>query len=95
MTKSAYDKIAAGLSEALEVAARPTPRLTPAQRRALLWLPADGTERPLRADSATPRYDVLRRIRRLGLARKAGQNDGHALTPAGQAVREQIEREGQ
>lgn len=99
MTKSAYDKIAAGLHEALEVAAQPTHRLTPAQRRALLWLPKSDLQFPMGLyDPAAPsKADYASLIRKKLVARtKRGEClSPYRLTPAGQAARAQIERDGE
>lgn len=92
MTRAAYDKIAAGLNEALATA---PPRLTKAQENALLWLPNDGSPRfPMRL--ADPNYLDLLDLRTLGFAEYAEDiNDNSlALTPAGIAARKELEKRG-
>ena len=109
MTKPAHDKIAAGLSEVLAFAqgdetkgrianaADAAPTLTPAQERALLWLPADGgycvgyiphPDRP-------PFYELLAAgmVKQDRLNSMAGSRVSFRLTPAGQAARMAIEKE--
>ena len=95
-----------GLTEALAVAAGDAapapalPRLTPAQRRALLWLPADGSWRwraPREVSSAVS--SLWRQHRDLCTREWRGDPGGdgvlnYRLTPAGQALRAQIERDG-
>jgi len=108
MTRKAHDKIAAGLSDALAFAhgdetkgriaapAKAAPRpLTPAQKRALLWLPADGgyclgyiphPDKP-------PFFELLAAgmVEQDRLNSLAGIRVSFRLTPAGQAARKAIE----
>lgn len=90
MTRSAYDKIAAGLNEAL---AKDPPRLTKAQEAALLWLPADGSPRfPTRL--ADPNYLDLVDLVKLGFARYPDDiyDNSVAITPAGIEARRELEK---
>ena len=64
--------------------------LTPAQKRALLWLPADGAHRNI--SRGGPHSDVLWRVRRNGLAIYVGVGVFRA-SPLGLAVRELLEKE--
>ena len=110
MTRKAHDKIAAGLSDALAFAqgdetngriaalAKATlPTLTPAQERALLWLPADGSpsDHAGHGDQrlfALDRLLALIELEETDLVDFAPEYGGtFALTPAGQAARKAIE----
>lgn len=64
--------------------------LTPAQKRALLWLPADGTRRDVYQGG--PHSNVLWRVRRKGLAIDVGVSVFRA-SPLGLVVRELLEKE--
>lgn len=111
MTKPAHDKIAAGLSDAhafaqgdetkgrIANAVEALPTLTPAQERALLWLPADGSPRDC-VDHGDPRLFSLDRLFALMDLEEAGLVDfapeyggTFAITPAGQAARKAIAKE--
>ncbi len=76
-------------------------RLTPAQKRALLWLPGDGEPRTRRNwREIVPRRDVLWRLCELGLAaewesQQARPLFAYSLTDFGQAVRAIVEQEQQ
>lgn len=105
MTKPAYDKIAGGLTEAIAFAEGDAskgrvaaPRLTSAQRRALLWLPADGRWQAhvKSAETSRPRRDTLWTVCQIRLVEKTFVDffRHYRLTPAGQAARAQIEKEG-
>ncbi len=68
-------------------------RLTPAQRKALLWLPGDGSATPpIHTDPNTPRRDVRHRLRAAHLAQFA-HGSAYCLTQLGQAVRAIVEKE--
>ena len=69
--------------------------LTPAQKRAILWLPADGSWR--NAGGAAHLWDALWGILELDLAinRRGIDGGGWRLTPAGIAARKAIEGEAQ
>ena len=94
MTKRAYDKIAAGLNEALATA---PPRLTPAQRKILRQIPADGSWTDFGTAAPWMVLGVL-------IARHLVKMKSHdafskepeqfALTPAGIAAREELARRG-
>ena len=96
MTKRAHDKIAAGLNEAL---ATEPPRLTPAQRKAMLWLPKDGGWRRSQKMSDA-RFMAMGYLIGAGLAEAGIRDMGEALfgaglyrlTPAGMAAREELEK---
>jgi len=109
MTRKAHDKIAAGLSDALAFAqgdetkgriasaAEALPTLTPAQERALLWLPADGSPRDHAGHGdqrlfALDRLLALIELEETDLVDFAPEYGGtFSLTPAGQAARKAIE----
>lgn len=65
-------------------------RLTPAQRRALLWLPGDGSGRTL--GRSAPPVLVREWLRAMGLMQLNHLNHRH-LTSLGAAVRRIIEQE--
>jgi hypothetical protein len=98
MTRSAYDKIAAGLNEALATA---PPRLTKAQEAALLWLPADGAWRKAHK-MGDARFMAMGYLTNTGLANAEFRDIGEALfgagryrlTPAGIAARKELEKRG-
>ncbi len=67
--------------------------LTPAQRRALLWLPADGDWKHLDDDKAPTCIAVFYRLFYKELVQRLWRNEGvWHLTPAGIALRAQIEK---
>jgi hypothetical protein len=70
-------------------------RLSPAQKRALLWLPGDGSDRPWYAGSGN--FDGHKDLR--GMALASGKADRHTFsmmrwaTPLGLRVRALLEQE--
>lgn len=94
MTKRAYDKIAAGLTEAHQVA-NALPRLTPAQRKILRQLPANGswadfgTAAPWMVLGVLIARHLVTMKSRDAFSKEAEQ---YRLTPAGMAAREALEK---
>lgn len=83
MTKLTHDKIAAGLNEALAVAqGKAPPRLTPAQEKALMWLPANGGWRKAHHMSDA-RFMAMGYLTKTGLADAECRDMGEALFGAG------------
>ncbi len=66
--------------------------LTPAQRRALLWLPADGGWHA-GFNRGDPSCATLNALMRLGCCQKKGNWSTYSLTLGGIALRAQIEKE--
>lgn len=95
MTKRAFDKIAGGLNEALQVASA-VPRLNSVQRQALLWMPASGGSISRRPLTGAPAWMTMAVLCRLGLVSKYTDWRGEwfHLTDAGIAARDGLEKRG-
>ncbi len=75
------------------------PRLTPAQRKALMWLPKDGSVVRIWIGQDTPSRDDLDWLVAIGLVQMVPfvwpfDPDGYGLTPAGIAARKELEKRG-
>lgn len=99
MTRRAFDKIAAGLNEAV-ADGRAAPRLTTAQESALMWMHRNGGWR-LSVYANDARLSAIASLCAAGLVESTGGKPGepfygatrYRLTPAGIAAREEMEKE--
>jgi hypothetical protein len=68
-------------------------RLTPAQKRALLWLPEDADSWKLRLEWLSPPQDIIHKLHGLALASRFEDTDVWSPTPLGAQVRAIVEQE--